>query len=66
MFEFCENCGGILLPSKKNDNNILTCKSCGQEIPFERELIKSYIFNTEIDHPQEEKFDDIPIYDDKL
>ncbi len=53
MFEFCEKCGGILIPSKNENENVLICNSCGQSIPLEREIIESYIFHTEIDHQPE-------------
>ncbi|MEM1573795.1 MAG: hypothetical protein QXI49_05875 [Candidatus Methanomethylicaceae archaeon] len=35
--EFCQNCGKLLMPVKKDDKVILKCKSCG----FEKDLEKS-------------------------
>jgi DNA-directed RNA polymerase subunit M/transcription elongation factor TFIIS len=53
MFEFCDKCGGILIPTKDEDENILICKSCGRSIPLESEVIESYVFHTKIDHQPE-------------
>ncbi|MFX1313984.1 MAG: hypothetical protein ACFFHD_15440 [Promethearchaeota archaeon] len=56
MVEFCENCDGMMLPSKDKNKNILVCNSCGQSKPLEKDLIKSYKFNKEIYHPPGEEF----------
>jgi len=56
MVEFCENCGSMMLPSKKNNNKVLACNSCGKIKPLEKDLMKSYKFITEIQHPPGEEF----------
>ena len=56
MVEFCEECDGMMLPSKDKDENILICNSCGEIKPLEEEVIESYKFNTEIYHPPGEEF----------
>ncbi|MFX0021565.1 MAG: hypothetical protein ACFE9S_04515 [Candidatus Hermodarchaeota archaeon] len=55
MFEFCENCGGMLLPSKDKNKKILICKSCGEIEILDEKSIESYIFHTEIQHPLEKE-----------
>ncbi|MHA2119442.1 MAG: hypothetical protein ACW98J_11030, partial [Candidatus Thorarchaeota archaeon] len=30
--EFCEKCGALMLPKKKDDKPILKCRECGHEI----------------------------------
>ena len=55
MFEFCENCGGLLLPSKDKNKNILICKSCSETESLKGDSIESYIFHTEIQHPPEKE-----------
>ncbi len=56
MVEFCENCGGIMLPFKDLGEIILVCTSCAKIKPLEEEVIESYKFNTEIYHPPGEEF----------
>ncbi|MFX0071521.1 MAG: hypothetical protein ACFFAO_10570 [Candidatus Hermodarchaeota archaeon] len=51
IFEFCNKCGGMMLPSKKSDKSVLKCNVCGNIIAFEGELIDSYKFNKIIEHP---------------
>jgi len=56
MVEFCEKCGGMMLPSKDKDKKILVCNSCAQTKPLEENLIDSYTFTKEIYHPPGEEF----------
>jgi len=56
MVEFCEICGGMMLPSKDKDQKILVCNSCAQIKPLEEDLIDSYTFHKEIYHPPGEEF----------
>ncbi len=56
MVEFCEKCGGMMLPSKVKDKKILVCNSCAQTKSLEGDFIDSYIFNKEICHPTGEEF----------
>ncbi|MFX1420052.1 MAG: hypothetical protein ACFE9N_14130 [Promethearchaeota archaeon] len=56
MVEFCEICGGMMLPSKDKNEIFLVCNSCGQTKPLEKDVINSYKFSTEIYHPPGEEF----------
>ena len=56
MFEFCENCGGLLIPSKDENKKILICNSCGEIFPLEDDIEDSYIFTKEIHHPPGKEF----------
>jgi len=35
--EFCEKCGGLLRPVKKNGKSYLVCKRCGSSKPLDRQ-----------------------------
>ena len=39
MVEFCEKCGGMMLPSKDKDKKILVCNSCDETILLQDEKI---------------------------
>lgn len=56
MVEFCEKCGGMMLPSKDKDQKILVCNLCAQTKPLEEDFIDSYTFYKEIHHPIGEEF----------
>ncbi|MFX1524574.1 MAG: hypothetical protein ACFFCC_13785 [Promethearchaeota archaeon] len=56
MVEFCEICGGMLLPSKKKDKKVLVCNSCAQIKTLEKEDVESYTFHSKISHPPGEEF----------
>ena len=56
MVEFCDNCDGMMLPSKDKNDIVLICNSCGQSKPLEKDNIDSYKINKEIYHPPGEEF----------
>ncbi|AWR99761.1 RPA12/RPB9/RPC11 RNA polymerase family protein [Metallosphaera hakonensis] len=39
---FCPKDGGIMLPTKKDDKEVLRCKKCGYEEPLDRKAKKAY------------------------
>ncbi|MFW9867668.1 MAG: hypothetical protein ACFFEN_16355 [Candidatus Thorarchaeota archaeon] len=56
MVEFCDNCGGMMLPSKGKKEKILVCNLCGQTKTLDEDIIESYTYTREIDHPKGEEF----------
>jgi DNA-directed RNA polymerase subunit M/transcription elongation factor TFIIS len=44
MFEFCEKCGSMMLPSKDSEDNVLICSLCNNVINVSEEIKDSYIF----------------------
>jgi DNA-directed RNA polymerase subunit M/transcription elongation factor TFIIS len=56
LLEFCDKCGGILLPSKKKVKKVLRCNLCGNIKPIPKKLKNSYKINKEIYHPPGEEF----------
>jgi DNA-directed RNA polymerase subunit M/transcription elongation factor TFIIS len=56
MFEFCDTCGSILVPSKKKEKDVLVCKLCNNVIPLNKDLRNSYVYSEEIEHPESEEF----------
>ena len=56
MVEFCEECDGLMRPSKEGDKKFLVCKSCGRKIPLDDKVIESYTSSKKIAHPQGEEF----------
>jgi DNA-directed RNA polymerase subunit M/transcription elongation factor TFIIS len=56
MVEFCENCGGMMLPSKQKEEKLLVCNLCNYNKKATEDLTKSYNFNKEIYHPPGEEF----------
>ena len=57
MFEFCDKCGSILVPSKKNEKDVLVCKLCNNVIPLDKDLRNSYVYSEEIEHPKSVEFE---------
>lgn len=51
--EFCDECGGIMTPSRRGQRKVLLCK-CGETKPLDEDLIEGYVFTTKIDHPMGE------------
>ncbi len=52
--EFCDECGGLMLPSKMGGKKVFKCK-CGFIKPFSEEKSDSYKVTTKIEHsPREE------------
>lgn len=49
MVEFCDECGGMMLPSKKDGFKVLKCK-CGATKPFAEDQKDSYKLKTKIEH----------------
>ncbi|MEJ2251701.1 MAG: RPA12/RPB9/RPC11 RNA polymerase family protein [Candidatus Lokiarchaeota archaeon] len=47
--EFCDECGGIMLPSKENGKKVFKCK-CGNIKSFSDEKSKSYKVSKKIEH----------------
>ena len=60
MVEFCRKCGGMMLPSKKDEKQngikLLVCNLCDNKKLVSEELADSYTFNKEINHPHGEEF----------
>jgi DNA-directed RNA polymerase subunit M/transcription elongation factor TFIIS len=56
MVEFCTNCEGMMLPSKEKNKKILVCHLCGKSKPLDADIIESYTFIKEIEHPKGEEF----------
>lgn len=56
MIEFCENCGGIMLPSEEEGKKFLLCNLCKHTKQLTEDLINSYKINKEIFHPPGEEF----------
>lgn len=49
MVEFCDECGGMMLPSKKDGFKVLKCK-CGATKLFAEDQKDSYKLKTKIEH----------------
>jgi transcription factor S len=50
MVEFCEKCGGMMLPSKDdNGNKVLKCRSCGHLKSFDDGKQDEYKMKTKIE-----------------
>lgn len=47
--EFCDECGGMMLPSKVDGIKVLKCK-CGATKPFSEEKSEAYKVSTKIEH----------------
>lgn len=47
--EFCNECGGMMLPSKVDGEKVFKCK-CGAIKPFSEEKSESYKLKTKIEH----------------
>jgi DNA-directed RNA polymerase subunit M/transcription elongation factor TFIIS len=56
MVEFCEKCGGMMLPSKEKGEKNLTCNLCDNKKPITENLIYSYKISKEISHQPGEEF----------
>ena len=56
MVEFCEKCGGMLLPHRENNTSILKCNLCGKRKSINNELKEKYIFKKTIEHPKGSEF----------
>ena len=52
--EFCDECGGMMLPSKVEGKKVFKCK-CGAIKPFSDGKSDSYKINTKIKHPIKEE-----------
>ncbi|MHA2205921.1 MAG: hypothetical protein ACXABC_08680 [Candidatus Thorarchaeota archaeon] len=50
--EFCEKCGALMLPVKKDSKSILKCRECGHEKPMKK---KGYKVEYRIKHSPREK-----------
>jgi len=48
--EFCDECGGMMLPSTKDGKKIFKCKSCGTIKAFNEEKSEDYKVKTKIKH----------------
>lgn len=51
--EFCEKCGALMLPKKKDDKPILQCRECGHEKSVEKS--PDYKVEYRIKHSPREK-----------
>lgn len=40
--QFCPKCGGLMVPAKKDDKDILKCKKCGYEKEMDKKDKKAY------------------------
>jgi DNA-directed RNA polymerase subunit M/transcription elongation factor TFIIS len=56
MVEFCEKCGGMMLPLKKEGENVLSCNLCDNFKPISKEIVDSYKFIKEIIHSPGQEF----------
>ncbi|MFX1297397.1 MAG: hypothetical protein ACFFD2_21395 [Promethearchaeota archaeon] len=56
MVEFCKDCGGMMLPSRDKNEKVLICNLCGKREPLNADIIESYRYTKEIDHPFGEEF----------
>ena len=56
MVEFCEKCGGMLLPSRENNTTILKCNLCGKVKSINDDLKEEYTFKKTIEHPKGSEF----------
>ncbi len=45
-----------MLPSKQKEKKLLVCNLCSYNKPLTEDLITSYNFNKEIDHPLGEEY----------
>jgi len=45
-----------MLPSKEKNEKMLVCNLCGKTKPLDADIIESYTFITEIEHPKGEEF----------
>ncbi len=48
--EFCDECGGMMLPSDLDGIKVFKCK-CGATKPFSEEKSEAYKLTTKIEHP---------------
>ena len=44
MFEFCEKCGSIMMPSKEDNKEFLECMLCKHKKEITEEIHESYVF----------------------
>ena len=56
MVEFCEKCGGMLLPNRENNTTILKCNLCGKVKSINDDLKEEYTFRKTIEHPKGSEF----------
>jgi len=56
MVEFCENCGGILLPHREINITVLKCNLCGKIKSINNDLKEVYTFRKIIEHPKGSEF----------
>ncbi|MCF2136373.1 MAG: DNA-directed RNA polymerase subunit M [Candidatus Thorarchaeota archaeon] len=55
ILEFCEKCGAMMLPTKKEDGSrVLKCRECGHEKPLTK-TAEDYRVKYRIDHSPREK-----------
>ena len=47
--EFCDECGGMMLPSNQEGRKVFKCK-CGATKPFSNNKSEAYIVSTKIEH----------------
>jgi len=52
--EFCDECGGMMLPSTIDGKKVFKCK-CGATKPFSEELSEDYKLSTKIEHSVREE-----------
>ncbi|MCK5239492.1 MAG: DNA-directed RNA polymerase subunit M [Candidatus Thorarchaeota archaeon] len=50
--EFCEKCGALMLPEKKDKKNVLKCRECGHEKPMKND---GYKVEFRVKHSPKEK-----------
>ncbi|TFG07151.1 MAG: hypothetical protein EU539_05730 [Promethearchaeota archaeon] len=50
MFDFCDKCGGMMLPSKLSEESVLECNVCGNIKALDGDLIDDYKFTKVIKH----------------
>ena len=44
LFEFCEKCGSIMMPSKEDEREFLVCTLCKHQKEITEEIHESYVF----------------------
>ncbi|TFG24398.1 MAG: hypothetical protein EU529_04320 [Promethearchaeota archaeon] len=48
--EFCDKCGGLLMPESENGKTFLECRYCDERRPLTEEIVDSYSSTLNISH----------------